>query len=380
MKKLFFYQIFILVCICSQAQTGRQLVTAHNFNDIAAINAINNPDRGSIVFNLDNSLMYFYNGTSWISLPSSSGGWNINGNIISSSNESLGTTNNQSISFKTNNSTKWTIDSDNSALVPSTTNIVIGTTTYQNTSGYDNVVIGNNTFTSNTNRHSNITIGQSALSSNTTGNNNVAIGQSAFSNNVTGSNNTILGAFSDCTSGIIVSNSSSLGANTLITASNQVRFGSGVTSIGGNSAFNTFSDARFKENLKDNVAGLDFIMGLKPLTYNFNTKKLDLFQRDSTIHSPEHYQNLYDITQIGFLAQDVEALANSLNFDFHGIDKPQNPKDIYGLRYAEFVVPLVKALQEQQGIIEKRQAIIDQRSRRIEVLDATIEELKKKVN
>ena len=154
----------------------------------------------------------------------------------------------------------------------------------------------------------------------------------------------------------------------------------GVLSIGGPVNWASTSDARFKENLKDNVIGVDFIMGLKPLTYNFNTKKLDLFQRDSTIHSREHYQNLYDITQIGFLAQDVEALANSLNFDFHGIDKPQNPKDIYGLRYAEFVVPLVKALQEQQGIIEKRQAIIDQRSRRIEVLDATIEELKKKVN
>jgi trimeric autotransporter adhesin len=28
------------------------------------------------------------------------------------------------------------------------------------------------------------------------------------------------------------------------------------------------------------------------------------------------------------------------------VDKPKNDKDFYGLRYAEFVVPLVKAVQE----------------------------------
>ena len=29
-----------------------------------------------------------------------------------------------------------------------------------------------------------------------------------------------------------------------------------------------------------------------------------------------------------------------------GVDAPQNEHDLYGLRYAEFVVPLVKAVQE----------------------------------
>ena len=32
--------------------------------------------------------------------------------------------------------------------------------------------------------------------------------------------------------------------------------------------------------------------------------------------------------------------------------KPQNESDYYGLRYAEFVVPMVKAIQEQQNQIE----------------------------
>jgi hypothetical protein len=48
----------------------------------------------------------------------------------------------------------------------------------------------------------------------------------------------------------------------------------------------------------------------------------------------------------GFVAQEVEEAANQLNYDFGGVDKPKNDKDFYGLRYAEFVVPLVKAVQE----------------------------------
>ncbi|HEV8538733.1 MAG TPA: hypothetical protein VGR15_07395, partial [Bacteroidota bacterium] len=38
--------------------------------------------------------------------------------------------------------------------------------------------------------------------------------------------------------------------------------------------------------------------------------------------------------------------AKELGYDFSGVDAPKNEKDFYGLRYAEFVVPLVKAVQE----------------------------------
>ena len=50
--------------------------------------------------------------------------------------------------------------------------------------------------------------------------------------------------------------------------------------------------------------------------------------------------------QTGFIAQEVEAAANKLNYDFSGVYKPQNDKDPYGLSYSDFVVPLVKAVQE----------------------------------
>ena len=137
---------------------------------------------------------------------------------------------------------------------------------------------------------------------------------------------------------------------------NRVRIGDGVTSIGGPAAWTNTSDARFKENVKNNVIGLDFVLGLEPVTYNINYKAINRHQLGTdTIHSQEHYQDLYNTTNIGFLAQDVEALADSLNFDFHGVDKPESPEGIYGLRYAEFVPSLVKAVQEQQKLIEQLQ-------------------------
>ncbi len=70
-------------------------------------------------------------------------------------------------------------------------------------------------------------------------------------------------------------------------------------------------------------------------------------------------------TAIGFIAQEVEQAALRLGFQFSGVDKPQNDKDMYGSGYAEFVVPLVKAVQEQQAVIE--------------ALQKQVEELKKQV-
>lgn len=93
-----------------------------------------------------------------------------------------------------------------------------------------------------------------------------------------------------------------------------------------------------------------------------------------------------NLVYTGFVAQDVEATAKKLGFNFSGVDVPKNEGGVYGLRYAEFVVPLVKAVQEQQVIIEKlrkqvqsetetsallkqQQQVINDLKRRIELLE-----------
>lgn len=48
----------------------------------------------------------------------------------------------------------------------------------------------------------------------------------------------------------------------------------------------------------------------------------------------------------GFIAQEVAQAANEIGYDFSGVDLPKNENDLYGIRYAEFVVPVIKAVQE----------------------------------
>jgi hypothetical protein len=62
------------------------------------------------------------------------------------------------------------------------------------------------------------------------------------------------------------------------------------------------------------------------------------------------------VVYTGFVAQEVEEAAKALNYDFSGVDKPKGKEDFYGLRYGDFVVPLVKAVQEQQKHIEVLEA------------------------
>jgi len=90
------------------------------------------------------------------------------------------------------------------------------------------------------------------------------------------------------------------------------------------------------------------------------------------------------IVYTGFIAQDVEKSAKELNFDFSGVDAARNDKDLYGLRYAEFVVPLVKAVQEQQAIIEKLQKQVDANKAEIPVQigkqQQQLEDMKKEID
>ena len=65
------------------------------------------------------------------------------------------------------------------------------------------------------------------------------------------------------------------------------------------------------------------------------------------------------IIYTGFIAQDVETAAKELSFDFSGVDAAKNDKDLYGLRYASFVVPLVKSVQELSKQNEDLQKQID---------------------
>jgi trimeric autotransporter adhesin len=240
---------------------------------------------------------------------------------------------------------------------------------FANTSGYGNTALGSKSLYQNTNGRLNTAVGFRALISNITGTENTAVGGSSMEIN-TGAYNTAVGSFAGYYSSINSTfigwdtygmpnaiNSTALGYHAPTTASYQVRLGDQtVTSIGGAVGFSTISDGRFKENVKENVPGLDFVNQLRPVTYTFNAVSYDRAlssiskrpgdQNEMSETDRAAAESKSKIVYTGFIAQEVEATAKKMNFDFSGVDAPKNEKDFYGLRYADFVVPLVKAVQE----------------------------------
>ena len=133
------------------------------------------------------------------------------------------------------------------------------------------------------------------------------------------------------------------------------------------------SDLRFKKNIATNVEGLDFILRLRPVSYNLDQHAAeDFFASNYPTYDNSDYPGKYraeKMRRTGFIAQEVEAVAKELGFDFSGVDPPKNSKDIYGLRYATFVVPLVKAVQEQQSLIIDQKNTISEQQGMIEDME-----------
>ena len=155
-------------------------------------------------------------------------------------------------------------------------------------------------------------------------------------------------------------------------------------SIGGFADWTNVSDKRFKKNIEENVVGLDFIMKLRPVTYNLDVDKIDDFLSiPDSLRSDEIQKKAARekeiIIQTGFIAQEVEQAAQSLGYDFSGVDAPKNERDFYGLRYAEFVVPIIKGMQEQQTIIEELNQIVENQNAAIEKQNEKINELQLKI-
>jgi len=145
-----------------------------------------------------------------------------------------------------------------------------------NTTGYHNTAVGNRPLYKNTSGHHNVAIGSEVMFENTSGIRNVAVGNYALDANTTGSYNTGVG-YSANGSAAALSNSTGLGYNTSPTVSNRVYIGNtSVGWIGGQVAWATYSDARVKQNVLEDVHGLDFILNLRPVSYQYDIDKEQL--------------------------------------------------------------------------------------------------------
>ncbi|BDQ03650.1 MAG: hypothetical protein KatS3mg036_0351 [Ignavibacterium sp.] len=248
------------------------------------------------------------------------------------------------------------------------------TALYYNTTGYDNTANGFRALYYNTTGGYNTASGSYSLNDITTQDHNTAIGFSA-GDDYTFSEGTFVGsnAYPNASG---YTNCMGLGYQARPTGSNRVHIGnSSITWIGGQVNWSTYSDGRYKKNVREDVRGLDFIMKLRPVTYNVAVNEISAFlkedqkrDKDGNItFEPDEIdrksrEEKEAIRYTGFIAQEVEQAATELGFEFSGVEKPKDENNLYSLRYAEFVVPLVKAIQEQQKIIEDL-------TRRIEALE-----------
>ena len=220
----------------------------------------------------------------------------------------------------------------------------------QNSSGYENTANGSGALFHNTTGYWNTSNGYESMYFNTGGNNNAANGYHALYNNTTGNFNTASG-FSALSNNTTGSNNTALGYNAQVpdgAQSNQVRIGNtNVTYAGVQVAWTVTSDKTWKKDIRELPYGLDMVLQLKPVDY---VRK----------------NNADKTREIGFIAQDVEALLKKLGYDDQGILTKDSNGNM-SLRYNDFIALLTKAVQEQQ-------AIIDNQKKEIETLSAELED------
>ncbi len=212
----------------------------------------------------------------------------------------------------------------------------------------------------------NTSLGYQALYTVNSGTANVGVGYNAGGTIGTGNGNTCVGYGAD----VNASGNTSRGAFGYNAINNQgnstIWLGNTTDAVWTQLSYNT-SDARFKFNVKEEVKGLEFIKKLRPVTYQMNTEQLDDFKTQDLPDSVKSvhkngmdYTASKQIVHSGFLAQEVEQAAKQTGFASSIVSVPVDPnKSNYGLNYAEIVVPLVKAVQEQQKMIDSLQTQIN---------------------
>lgn len=284
-------------------------------------------------------------------------------------------------------------------------NVAYGTQAlYTDPSGNLNVAIGHQALFSSNATHHTTAVGDKALYNTTSGYDNTAVGERAFFFNVTshfnvaigansgntgsfagGHSNTMLGSWTGFTAAGF-GNSTAVGTNAIINASNRVWLGGAGATVWTVNSYN-ISDRRFKNNIKEEeVKGLEFINLLRPVTYDLDCKKFTEHLAQNMPDSArkrlmeQDFTAVEGIRQSGFIAQEVEAAAKKAGYNFSGVYSPDknNSTDTYGISYYQFVVPLVKAVQEMDKQKAEQDQKIEKLLQQLETQQKVIAELQQK--
>lgn len=225
-----------------------------------------------------------------------------------------------------------------------------------NIDGTDNTASGWGALYDNIDGYFNSAIGSEALRFNTTGWQNTAIGGMAGRSNTIGNYNTFIG-YNAHGGANNLNNVTAIGIDATPTVSDSVRLGNNfVTWIGGHAAWSNTSDKRAKKDIQDVTQGLAFIKSLRPVEFKL---------KEGNNH-----------VDFGFLAQDIEALLGT-KYNILGIGG--DPDRTLSLRYTDFIAPMVKAMQEQQEVIEQQKKVNEQQEKSITEMRSELADLKAEI-
>jgi hypothetical protein len=250
---------------------------------------------------------------------------------------------------------------------------------YTNTTGYNNTAIGSYALDLNSTGQQNTALGTNALSSSTSsyntgigdgalqflgsGQRNTAVGMYALDQLTTGSDNTAIGYMANSASNC--SNSVAIGYSASATTDNQIRLGNssiqsfychgaydgavGATNVAlyadntGKIGYYT-SSARYKDDIFD-MEEVEWLYELRPVNFTYKSDEINK-------------------KQYGLIAEEVEKVnPDFVHYNSDGL--------VETVSYNQLISPMIKAIQDQQAVIEELQ-------KRIETLEKEQKELSQK--
>jgi len=235
-----------------------------------------------------------------------------------------------------------------------TGNTAVGLQALQdNTTANNNTSIGFNSLLQNTTGTENTVMGSLAGDAITTGSTNTFVGKHAGGTVTTGSGNTIVGR--ECTaSAAEVNNEFVIGENATGSGTATITIGIGSTDAvlnidGSDTSWAASSDERLKENIKSATVGLGFIEKLRPITYNWKAKK------DVSTDISEYYEEGSEEpcrgtggTFHGFVAQEVKAVIDEHSDEIankHNIWS-EDTNGVQQIAFGNMMPMAIKAIQE----------------------------------
>jgi hypothetical protein len=133
------------------------------------------------------------------------------------------------------------------------------------------------------------------------------------------------------------------------------------------------SDRRSKKDIADISIGLEFINSLRPVQYKFIEGKKEVY---TNLHGSTIINAISGTrTHYGLIAQDVHTMMEAARLETAAmwiLEDAKDPESAQGLRYTEFIAPMIKAIQDLHIVLQLHSAEIQALKSQLSTLSAVM--------